>query len=193
MNIIWKPVIFWLDGIKIDFTGTYEISNCGEVRTVDRYVQHNYGGKAFKKGRVKTQHLNSRGYKEVGLYKGKRTQYRVQIQRLVWQAFYGQIPEGMQVNHINEVKTDNHLENLNLLSPKENSNWGTRNQRISKSKEKPIVQYDLEGNYVKKWNSTSEVVKYTKENGPRVFTYQSIQKNLHSKTKTAYGFVWKYA
>lgn len=41
--------------------------------------------------------------------------------RLVWQHFYGDIPDGMQINHINGVKIDNHPKNLELTTPKENT------------------------------------------------------------------------
>ena len=46
-----------------------------------------------------------------------------------YEAFNGPIPEGMQVNHIDENTLNNNLENLNLMTPSENINWGTRNER----------------------------------------------------------------
>ena len=53
--------------------------------------------------------------------------------RVIWYVFNGEIPNGYEINHINEDKTDNRLENLNLLTHKENVNWGTRNERAAKS------------------------------------------------------------
>lgn len=48
------------------------------------------------------------------------------VHRLVYEAFKGVIPEGLHVNHINEVKTDNRIDNLNLMTAKENCNYGNR-------------------------------------------------------------------
>ena len=50
---------------------------------------------------------------------------------MVYETFVGDIPEGLQVNHIDENKTNNALSNLNLMTCSDNINWGTRNQRVS--------------------------------------------------------------
>ena len=42
--------------------------------------------------------------------------------RIVWEAFNGEIPEGMEIDHINAIRNDNRLENLRLTTPKENRN-----------------------------------------------------------------------
>ena len=55
------------------------------------------------------------------------------VHRLVFEAFNGVIPKGLQVNHINEIKTDNRLENLNLMTAKENCNYGNRTAKQKNS------------------------------------------------------------
>lgn len=55
------------------------------------------------------------------------------INRVIYYFFKGDIPENMKVNHIDENKKNNSINNLNLLTHKDNCNWGTRNERISKS------------------------------------------------------------
>lgn len=54
--------------------------------------------------------------------------------RLVYMAHKGLIPKGLQVNHKDEDKENNCIENLELMTQKENCNYGTRNQRISQTK-----------------------------------------------------------
>lgn len=80
------------------------------------------------------------GYQRVSLVdnEGKRKWY--QLHRVVYESVTGEpIPEGMQVNHLNEDKTDNRFfENLNLMTPKQNCNFGTRNYRIAKARSKQV-------------------------------------------------------
>lgn len=74
------------------------------------------------------------GYQVVCLTdnEGKSKMYR--LHRVVWEAVTGSpIPKELQCNHINEDKTDNRFENINLLTQKENLNYGTRNSRAAKA------------------------------------------------------------
>ena len=181
----WVPVKTWKNGTLYDFTGFYVVSDLGNIRTVERYTKHNYGGlKIVKSHAVKQQVVD--GYNRVMLYKLK-TPLNCSVQRVVYESFNGQIPDCMQVNHINEDKTDNRLENLNLMTPEQNSNWGTRNQRLAKSLSVPINQYDLDGNYICTWSSAREIEKSCG------FSHQNVQKCAAGKAKTAYKYVWRYA
>lgn len=78
--------------------------------------------------RYKTQ-LDSDGYEMVGA-KGKF----LRVHRLVAQAFIPNPENKPQVNHLNEIKNDNRVENLTWVTAKENTNWGSRNKRASQAK-----------------------------------------------------------
>ena len=171
---IWKDIK--------GFEGLYQVSNLGRVKSLKRP----YG---LKEKILKPQ-INDSGYYRIQLHKQsiKKT-YRVH--RLVWEAFNGQIPEGLQVNHINEIKTDNRLSNLNLMTCKENNNYGTHNERIAKKMtngklSKVVLQFTLEDILVKEYPSINQVER---ELG---FANQHICDCCKGKQKTAYGFKWKY-
>ena len=119
----------------------------------------------------------------------------IAVAKVVYESFNGPVPEGMQVNHINELRTDNRVENLNILTPKENSNWGGRNERVRKTQLNrkdssiEVFQYDLEGNLLKVWPSAKEIERCLG------FKNQNIsaccnKKKYHTK-QYAYGFIWK--
>ena len=158
----------------------YQVSNLGRVKSLERIDARGY--------RLKEKILKPklvRGYYQVCLFK-QAIKKKYLVHRLVWSAFNGSIPEGLQVNHINEIKSDNRLENLNLMTPKENTNWGTRNERSAKNRSKVVLQFTLEDILIKEYPSTKQAERETG------FDQGSIVKCCNGKLKTAYGFKWKY-
>lgn len=107
----------WKDCLGLN--GEYQASNLGNVRSLNRFVYgcvestNGYPKKrpgVLLKGRVK-----SHGYRSVKIK--KKDKY---VHRLVWEAHFGLIPDGLDVNHKNGIRSDNRIENLELLTRKEN-------------------------------------------------------------------------
>ena len=94
----------------------YEISTEGKVRNKRR-------------GRVLKDRINTSGYLSVILYVNGKPISKL-VHRLVAEAFIPNPDNKPQVNHINEIKTDNRVTNLNWMTRLENCNYGTRNKRI---------------------------------------------------------------
>ena len=109
----WKPVR--------GFEDYAEISNYGQI--------HYYAGKSKKYPDERWTYGGERadGYLQAGI--GGITKG---VHIWVYMTFHNcDIPQGLEVNHLDENKHNNRLDNLNLMTPKENSNWGTRNAKIS--------------------------------------------------------------
>lgn len=188
------------------YEGYYQVSNEGRVRSLDRVIIKMNMGKLRKhlfKGRILKPHI-------VVKYGKKRLQAILSkndikeepiIGRLVYEAFIDKIPEGMQINHIDEDPSNNKLENLNLMSPKENSNWGTRNKRLGETFKKngkrssPIDKIDpLTGEVLESYPSAKEASRQlglAQTNISRATNGGYSWKGKWYKTELAYGFVWK--
>lgn len=168
----------------------YQVSNLGRVKSLKRFRKGKNGSLAPLKERILKPSINHRGYYQVQLWKqsiGKR----YMVHRLVWLVFNGQIPENMQVNHINEIKSDNRLSNLNLMTPKENINYGTGIERSTKKRingkySKPVLQFTLDNILVKEYLSIRQVERETG------FANGNIIKCCKGKRKQSYGYKWKY-
>lgn len=133
-----------------------------------------------------TQHHT--GYLLISLYDNDGQHKLYQHHRVIFESVTGQpIPEGFEVNHIDENKANNHISNLNLMSRKENCNWGTRNERMRRTQSKSVEQYDKNGNLIQVWASAREVGRQLG------FYYGNIAKCCRGKLKTYKGFIWKYA
>lgn len=176
LNIMKKETWKFIPG----YEDLYEVSDLGRVRSLN----YNHTGKIriLKTYKVK-------GYICVGLWKNRKYKL-LSVHRLVYETFIGTIPEGMQVNHINEIKTDNRLENLNLMTPKENCNWGTRNQRSADKqrnnhRSQTVRQSTLDGILVKKWPST-------KECGRNGFNQGAVAACCRGERKQYKGFIFEY-
>ena len=181
---IWKSIR--------NFEGLYEASNYGRIRSLDRKVRSGNRfnaniDSAVKKGKILKQVDIGSGYLQVCLRNNNKN-HSLYVHRLVWEAFNGPIPEGMQVNHINEDKSDNRLENLNLMSLVDNCNWGTRNERISSNQGKRVAMYSLTGDYEKEFHNIQEAMRFLKKSGPG----SNISSACMGKLKTAYKHLWKY-
>ena len=99
----WRPIP--------GFEGLYEVSDQGQVKSLDRERPNKGGGTARIKGRLLKAVTNKDGYKQVDLYKnGKRRMSCVH--ELVCLAFHGPKPEGMEVCHNDGNRANNRLENL---------------------------------------------------------------------------------
>lgn len=122
MQEIWKDI----DG----YIGYYQVSNLGRVKSLDRVTSD---GK-FRKGKILKQTICASGYYVVELCKNNcEKQYRVNI--LVAQTFVTNDDpiNKTQVGHKDETKTNNHADNLEWVTPRENCNMPLRKQRISNS------------------------------------------------------------
>ena len=179
MNEIWKPIL--------ETDGKYEISNCGNVRTVDRYAKVCGGGMRFIKGEMRKPIVCSNGYLELQAYvNGKRKIFM--IHRLVAQYFITNPNDYPEVNHKDENPKNNHVDNLEWCTPKYNCNYGTRNQRCwEKVIKKPVIQLSLDGEQLQTFISAVEAEKCTG------IDRSQISRVCKGKNRTAGGYIWKYA
>lgn len=126
----WKEI----DG----FAGRYEVSSGGDVRSM-------------LTGRVLSPGRQGRGYMSVLLYDGSspKKPKSCLVHRLVAAAFIGPEPEGHQVNHISGDKSDNRVENLEYVTPRENMahaeahSIGPRRRRGSSNTNSKLVESDV--------------------------------------------------
>ena len=167
-NEVWKDIP--------GYEGLYQVSNTGKVKSM------NYRRSGVP--RILTPRDNGFGYQRVRICNSDK-KYRCHcVHRLVWEAFNGPIPEGLQINHKDENKSNNSLRNLEVVTPKQNTNYGTRNIRDALHKMKPIAQIDIAtGEILKEYPSLTSAIK---EYGG------SVQYAVTGRYKQAYGFKWKY-
>lgn len=119
----WRTLVY--DG---ELYEDYEVSDDGHIRSL------NYRNT----GKTQTLQLafSTDKYLQCNVYKNKQRKH-ISIHIAIAHTFPDKIPndnptEKTQINHKNEDKTDNRVENLEWTTPKENSNYGTRNERISR-------------------------------------------------------------
>ena len=101
------------------YEGSYEVSNLGEVRSMDRNIKYSNGTIVPYKGKLKKQSIDKYGYAYVGLYLNQNHKQGM-IHRLVANAFIDNIDNKPQINHIDGNKLNNHVDNLEWVTAQEN-------------------------------------------------------------------------
>ena len=176
----------WKD--KKDYEGHYQVSNFGRVKSIK-----------FGKERIMNLVTDKYGYLYVNLYKNniKKAYF---VHRLVAEAFLPNPNNLPCVNHKDEDKSNNIVSNIEWCDVKYNTNYGAslekrafnsrRNKRIGKSntngkRSKPVLQYTLDGQFVKEWSSTMECDR----NGYR---QGNVAACCRGKLKKYKNFIWRY-
>lgn len=103
------------------YEGRYEVSSCGQVRSLGIVVNAKGGANAFRKGRILKQAVKSSGYRQVTLCAADDSRRSVLVHVLVAQAFLGQRPRGHHVRHLDCNPANNCVENITYGSPAENA------------------------------------------------------------------------
>ena len=172
---------FWKE-IK-GYEGLYEVSNLGRVKSL------NY--RRTGKENILKPLKNDKGYFQVVLCKNKKTNV-CRVHRLVAEAFLDNPDNLPQVNHKDEDKTNNHVDNLEFCTNDYNIHYGTAIRRkvekqINGKRSKPVYQYTIDGEFIAEYPSTAEVKRQLG------YSHSHISECCLGKFKTAYGYKWKYA
>ena len=165
MNEIWKV---------IPYAPSYEISNYGEVRS-----------NKWNNVRILKQKITKNGYCSVGLCFGKAKRRWYLVHRIVLSVFNPiENMEELDVNHIDENKLNNRLDNLEWGTSKYNCNYGKRNETISKKLSKKVLCVETGTIF----NSFHEAERVT---GIGIAGINMCCSNKYNR-KTAGGYHWKY-
>jgi hypothetical protein len=179
---VWKPIK--------GYEGRYEVSNMGRVKSL------NYNH--TKREKILKPRVSVGGYLTIGLTKNDK-RHTQQIHRLVYDAFIGELPKYkrtgkgediLEINHIDEDKTNNCVWNLELITHTENVNHGTGIQRRCESQKnkgnsKIVYQYTKNGELVRIFPSVMECDR----NG---FNKRNVNACCLGKKNHCYGYVWSY-
>ena len=148
----------------------------------------------FGKEKILKPAADGGGYLYVSLHKDNKAKNH-KVHRLVANAFI-ENPEGLnEVNHKDEDKTNNTVDNLEWCSHKENCNYGTRNHRVAEANSIPIDMLTKDGEFIRQFPSAMEAKRYLRTNGfPKASVSHIIECcKGREHYNTAYGFKWRYA
>lgn len=159
----------------------------GRVKSLKRYIKSPLKNQEYVtlKERILKQSKDAEGYSIVGLTKNGIRKTKL-VHRLVAENFMPVI------NHIDGNKENNNIDNLEFCNQSHNIKEAFRLglQKAPKGKNstssKKVMQYDLNGNFIKEWDCTMDIQRELK------YANQNISACCRGEYKNAYGFIWRY-
>ena len=182
MEEIWKPIA--------GYEGRYEVSNLGRIKSLAHDVEqlNKYGTVSIthRKERIIIARCNYHGYPYVTLWYGIRKK-SYSVHHLVATAFLPNPDNLPCVNHKDEDKTNNHVENLEWCNHKYNNCYGTRLSRIIDKNKRPVAKYDTDGRLIATYPGVKDAAKDS------TVSWQMISACLtRPNIRTAGGYIYKY-
>ena len=188
-NEVWKDIP--------RYEGLYQASNLGRIRSCARTIIRKNKIKQQFKGKILSPEDNGNGYLRLILYKNKKKNSEY-VHRLIASAFIENYYNCEQINHIDGNKQNNNINNLEWCTKSYNIKEAYRLGLKTAPKtmlgiksyknhlSKPVNQYDLQGNFIKRYDSFSAAARATGLNRTH------IGECCNGKNRTYGGFIWKY-
>lgn len=184
---IWKPIK--------DYEGLYEVSNLGRIKSLSRsFYSFGYGKNkklCQKKERIRSPQINENGYCRIMLSNNGVNKTHI-VHRLVLSAFVENPHNKEDVNHIDGVKTNNVLSNLEWATRSENMihalNLGLKVEKKGDERHtsKPVELSDLSGNSLQKFGSIQSCAKFLNE------THNAVEHYMQNRMPLGKNFRKKY-
>ena len=183
---IWKDIV--------GYENLYQVSNLGRIKSLPKFHKTNTTG-YMQEEKILKQVVGIKTYMYVALYKNKIQKLK-RVHCLVAEAFLNKndfkyMPyedknkvdlTKLQVNHKDENKQNNCADNLEFCTHAYNQNYGT----IQKNKIRPVLQYDLQNNFIREWKSMAEASRSLNIRTDYIFTC------CIGKRKTYKDYIFKY-
>ena len=188
---IWKDVK--------GYEGYYQVSNLGRVKSLERTIRHWRSENVVRKERILRQNIGKRHKYALVILSKENIKTPAKVHRLVAEAFISNPENKPTVNHINSIRHDNRVENLEWATVQENIIHGIEYGNINpptpwkgkfgadNPKSKPILQMDDCGNIIEEHIGIAEASRKT---GAPAASISNCCRGV--KLKHAGGYVWKY-
>lgn len=168
------------------YEGIYQVSNQGNVKSLDRYILGEDEVKYFRKGTL-IKFYETNGYLRVNLHKNCKTE-KMLVHRIVAMAFIPNPNNLPEINHMDENRKNNYASNLEWCDRNYNLHYGTcMERRINSMPKKEFYQKDMNGNIIKKWRGLKEFERKTG------MYARMVRKCCKGEKKSYKGYLWEYA